>query len=132
MATWVLRSVGLVNLARRSSSIPNMHLNISRELGDRAEEARAYCNLGNAFSGFGRYDKTIEFETKHLNISLELGDRAGEGIAYGNFGNVFCNLGHYDKAVVFDTKHLNISRIELGDRQGWGRQCVWQLGQCVR
>merc|ERR1740133_406848 len=105
-----MRSITLVNSARRSSSTPN------RELGDRVEGG-AYGNLGNAFHGLGQYSKAVEFHTKHLNISRELGDRDGEGVAYGNLGNAFYSLGQIDKSVEFLTKRLNISR-ELGDRAG--------------
>merc|ERR1740133_514822 len=103
-----MRSITLVNSARRSSSTPN------RELGDRVEGG-AYGNLGNAFHGLGQYSRAIEFHTKHLNISRELGDRAGQGSAYGNLGNAFAGLSQYNKAIEFHTKHLNISR-ELGNR----------------
>ena len=68
IAIWVLRSFAWVNTTRRSSSTPRTstfpvslgqhdkaiefqtkHLNIFCELGDRALEGKAYCNLGAAF-----------------------------------------------------------------------------------
>ena len=50
------------------------HLNISRELGDRAGEGRAYGILGSVFKSLEQNDKAIEFSTKSLNISRELAD----------------------------------------------------------
>ena len=82
------------------------YLNISRELGDRAAESRAYGNVGRSFHCLGQYSKAIEFHTKFLNISRELRGRVSEGAAYGNLGTSFANIGQYSKAVEYHTKHL--------------------------
>ena len=96
-------------------------VNISRKLGDRAEEGKVLGNLGAAFYSLDQHKKAIEFFTKSLNISRELGDRDREGVALGNLGAAFCKLGQYDKAIEFHTKHLNISReLAIGDRTGEG------------
>ena len=56
-------------------------LKISKELGDRTREGRAYCNLGNAYHSLGDFQKAIEYHERCLKISKEVGDRAGEGLS---------------------------------------------------
>ena len=72
-----MRSRALINPTRQSSLSPA--LNISRELGDRAGEGRAFGNLGMVYTGLGQYDEAIEFHTKAIHISRELGDKREEG-----------------------------------------------------
>ena len=74
------------------------HLAIAVEVGDRAGEGRAYCNLGNAYDSLGQFHKAIEMHEKDLAIALEVGDRAGEGMAYHNLGIVYEAAGQPDKA----------------------------------
>ena len=71
---------------------------IALELGVRAAEGAAYCNLGNAYISLGQFHKAIEMHEKELAIALELGDRAGEGRAYVNLGIVYELAGQPDKA----------------------------------
>ena len=42
-------------------------LNIALEVGDRAGEGRAYCNLGGAY-GTGQFDKAVEFQQKYKRM----------------------------------------------------------------
>ena len=93
------------------------HLKISKEVGDRAGEGKAYCNLGNAYCGLVDLQKAIKYNERHLKISKEVGDRAGEGIAYGNLGNAFRNIGDLQKAIEYHERHLKISK-KVGDRAG--------------
>ena len=53
---------------------------IARELGDRAGEGQAYCNLGSAYGRKSDITQAIEFYTKSLDIAKEVGDKAGEGL----------------------------------------------------
>ena len=57
------------------------HLKISKEVGDRAGEGKAYCSLGNAYHCLGDFQKDIEYHERDLKISKEVGDRAGEGLS---------------------------------------------------
>ena len=57
------------------------HLEISKEVGDRAGEGRAYGNLGSAYYSLGDFQKAIEYHERRLKISKEVGDRAGEGLS---------------------------------------------------
>ena len=95
-------------------------LKISIEVGDKAGEGKAYCNLGNAYNSLGDFQKALEYHERHLKISKEVGDMAGEGMAYGNLGNAYNSLGDFQKAIEYHERHLKIS-IEVGDRAGKGR-----------
>ena len=95
-------------------------LKIAKEIGDRAEEGRAYGNLGISYRSLGDYQKAIEYHEKHLKIAKEIGDRAGEGRAYGNLCNAYQSLGDYQKAIEYHEKDLKIAK-KIGDRAGEGR-----------
>ena len=96
------------------------HLKISKEVGDRAGEGRAYGNLGNAYNSLGDFQKAIDYYERDLKISKEVGDRAGEGRTYGNLGVAYKNLGDFQKAIQYHERDLKISK-EVGDRAGEGR-----------
>ena len=74
-------------------------LKIAKEIGDRAEEGRAYGNLGNAYQSLGDYRKAIEYHEKHLKIAIETGDQAGEGQAYYSIGLQFLCLKQTENAI---------------------------------
>ena len=95
------------------------HLNISKQVGDRAGEGHAYGNLGNGFYSLGDFQKAIEYHERHLKISKEVGGKAEEGKAYGNLGNAYQSLGDFQKAIEYHERHLKISK-EKGDRAGEG------------
>ena len=96
------------------------HIQISRELRDRAGEGKAYCNLGNAYNDLGDFQKAIEYHQRVLQISKELRDREGEGAAYCNLGVAFRNAGDFLKSMEFFERHLKISK-KVGDRAGEGK-----------
>ena len=56
-------------------------LKISRDVGDRAREGRAYFTLGNAYHSLRDFPEAVECHKQDLKISKEVGDRAGEGRA---------------------------------------------------
>ena len=93
---------------------------MSKEVGDRAGEGRAYGNLGNAYYSLGDFQKAIEYHERDLKISTEVGDRAGEGRAYCNLGNAFRNIGDFQKTIEYHERDLKISK-EVGDRAGEGK-----------
>ena len=68
---------------------------MSKEVGDRAGEEKAYCNLGIAHTNIGNFHKAIEYHEQHLKISKDVGDRAGEEKAYCNLGIAFHSLGEF-------------------------------------
>ena len=105
-------------------------LKISTEVGDRAGEGKAYCNLGNAYDSLGDFQKAMEYHKRSLKISEEVGDRAGEGRSYGSLGNDFRNLGDFQKAIEYYKRDLKISK-EVGDRAG-KRRALCNLGNAFR
>ncbi|XP_073229373.1 uncharacterized protein [Porites lutea] len=105
---------------RKAIEYHERHLKISKEVGDRAGEGRAYGNLGIAYRNLGYFQKAIKYHEQHLKISKEVGDRSGEGKAYGNLGNAYDSLGDFQKAIEYHERHLKISK-EVGDRAGEGK-----------
>ena len=104
---------------RKAIEYHKRHLKFSKEVGDRAGERIAYCNLGVAYDSLGDFQKAIEYHKRHLKISKEVGDRAGEGKAYCNLGIAYDSLGDFQKAIEYHERHLKISK-EVGDRAGEG------------
>ena len=91
-------------------------MKIAKEVDDRAEEGKAYENLGNAYQCLSDYQKAIEGHEKQLEIALEIGDRDGESRAYGNLGKTCMLVGDYRKAIKYHEKYLKIA-IEIGYRE---------------
>ncbi|CAH3178440.1 unnamed protein product [Porites evermanni] len=88
-------------------------------MGDREGQAKAYCNLGNAYHSLGYFQKALEYHQRDLKISKEVGDRAGEGIAYQNLGHAYETVGDFQKAIEYHEQRLTISK-EEGDRAAEG------------
>ena len=105
-------------------------LKIAEEIGDPAEEGRAYGDLSIAYQSLGDYQKAIEHHEKDLKIAKEIGDRAGEGGAYGNLGIAYKSLGDYQKAIEYHEKRLKFGK-EIGDRAGEG-QAYGNLGNAYQ
>ena len=95
-------------------------------MGDRAGEAKAYCNLGNAYNSLGDFQKAIEYLERDLKISKEVGDRAGEGGAYCNLGNAYQGLGVFQNAIEYHERALKISK-EVGEtgQEKEERTVIW-------
>ena len=68
----------------KAISYHELHLQIAKEVGDKAGERRAYGSLGNASHSLGNFPKVIEYCERHLQIAKEVGNKAGEGESYGN------------------------------------------------
>ena len=109
-----------------------LQLNISRELGDKFEEARSLNSLGilNLFHCLGDLREAVEYQEKYLAISKELGDRSGEGHAYGYLGIAFHRLGDLSKALKYHELNLDIVK-ELGEKAKEGK-AYGNLGRVYR
>ena len=77
------------------------HLKISKEVGDRAGEGKAYCNLGIAYYSLGDFQEAIEYYKGNLKISKEVGNKAEKGKAYCNLGIAYYSLGDFQKAIEY-------------------------------
>ena len=97
-----------------------LYLDISKEVGDKDGERRAYSNIGNVSLSCGDFKTAIIYHERDLKITKELGDRAGEGATYGNLGNAYYRLGNFHKAIDYYERRLEIAK-EVGDRAGEGR-----------
>ncbi|CAH3115852.1 unnamed protein product, partial [Pocillopora meandrina] len=96
------------------------HLEIAKEVGDKAGEGNSYGNLGNAYDGLGQFKTAIQYHQRHLEIAKEVGDKAGEGKSYGNLGNAYKGLGQFKTAIQYHQRRLKIAK-EVGDKAGEGR-----------
>ena len=110
----------MVDRKSQATEYHQRELTIAKELGDRAGEGIAYCNLGIAYHRLGNFKQAIEYHNQALTIAKEMGDRAGEGRAYGNLGNAYHSLGNFKQAIEYHNQRLTIAR-EVGDRAGEGR-----------
>ena len=94
-------------------------LSLTKNVGERVEEGKVYCNLGNTYYSLGKFQEAIEYHSQHLSIAKEVDDRAGEGKAYGNLGNAYHSLGKFQEAIEYHNQHLSIAK-EVGVRVGEG------------
>ena len=92
-------------------------INITKEMGDRENEAYANNMVGIISYRLGDYGKAREYLEKALAIKIQIGNKEGEASSYGNLGTVFQSLGQYDKAKEYLEKALAI-RIQIGDKAG--------------
>ena len=92
-------------------------INISKEIGDRKNEAYVDEKAGITSYYLGDYDKAKEYLAKALAIRIQICDKEGEASSYENSGTVFISLGQYDKAKEYLEKALAI-RIQIGDKEG--------------
>ena len=93
------------------------HLNIARQMHDKAGMGRAYGNIGNAYSAAGAYDEAIKYHKQELTISKEVNDRSSEAATHGNLAVAYQALAKHEMALVHYHSHLNIAR-ELKDVAG--------------
>ena len=90
---------------------------ITREIGDREEEADSLYNLGFAYLRLGQYQQAIEFHQQALAMTREIGDRQGEANSLSGLGSAYDSLGQYQKAIEFHQQALTIFR-EMGAPNG--------------
>ncbi|XP_076822808.1 G-protein-signaling modulator 2-like isoform X1 [Clavelina lepadiformis] len=110
------------------------HLDISRELSIKSEEARALYNMANIYhlkgkqnckrtDSLGKQDPNavsdltiaVKFYNANLVVVKQLGDRAAEGKVSGSLGNTHYLLGNCTEAVNYHTERLAIAK-EFGDK----------------
>ncbi len=59
----------LLNEFEAALKLHKVHLQIAKDLGDRASQGRAYGNIGNAYSSMQQYDLAVRFHKQELAIS---------------------------------------------------------------
>ena len=93
---------------KRAIKYHQRHLEIAKEMGDKAGEGVSYGNLGNAYQGLGKFKTAIEYHQRHLEIAKEVGDKTGEGRSYSNLGNTYQGLRQFKTAIEYHQRHLDI------------------------
>ena len=91
--------------------------NITKEMGDRKNEAYTNEALGIISYNLCDYRKANEYLKKALAFRVQTGDKKGEAADYGNLGAVFQSVGEYHKAKEYLKKALAI-RKHIGDKRG--------------
>ena len=97
-------------------------LRLTKELGHKAREGDAYCNLSEAYFKLGNFEKAVEYSIQGLSIVKQLGDRSREGKLYGALGHAFYKMGNFKQAIVNHKKDLGIAK-EIGDKAQEGNAC---------
>ncbi|HEV2500876.1 MAG TPA: tetratricopeptide repeat protein [Terriglobia bacterium] len=120
----VLNYLGVVLLAQAkyTEAEPPLEraLAISRDVGDRAAEARTLINIGEVFRGTAQDGRALEVYQQALAISRQVGGHASEGTILNNIGELYRGHGQYDQALKFYEQGIEASR-EGGDLSGEGR-----------
>ena len=82
------------------------HLEISKEVEDKAGEGTSYGNLRNAYQGLRQFITAMECHKRHLKIPKEVGDKTGEACALCFLGSIFECQGSLKKA--FSCYHSSV------------------------
>lgn len=92
-------------------------MKFAQESRNKKFEARAYRNIGVAFTNKGNYTKAIDYLLKAAVMNEELGNKNGMSNCYCSLGIAYYNQANYSKAIEYHSKDLKI-REELGDKAG--------------
>ena len=57
-----------------SHALSGLSLNIAKEVGSRAAEGHAYCNLGSDYHSLGEYQQALHYHKQALNIAKKVDD----------------------------------------------------------
>jgi tetratricopeptide (TPR) repeat protein len=88
-------------------------LELVREIGDHAGEAKSLRGLGNSYNSLGQYQRAIDFYQQSLKIARKISDHEGEADSLIGLGNAYASLGKYQRAIDFYQQALKIER-EIG------------------
>ena len=68
---------------------------------DTAENADAYCKLGDAYYSLGDVQQALKYHKQHWSIVKKLGDREGERLAYHNLGKDSRKIGDFQRVIEY-------------------------------
>ncbi|PSP16688.1 hypothetical protein BRC62_05700 [Halobacteriales archaeon QH_10_67_13] len=105
-------------------------LEISREIGDRHEEAQALTNLGIIAHRTGEYDRARDRYEAALSIQHEIGDKRGRAKSLYSLGVIAQNRNETDSARDRYEAALGLYR-EIGDAQ-WEARTLQALASLNR
>ena len=98
---------------KKAIEIIKQDLHNAKELGDSADEGRAYYNLSSAYQKLGDFNRAIEYLRQHLSIPKEPEDRTEEECAFCLLGEAYHDLGDFNLAIENARKCLSIARKPL-------------------
>lgn len=65
--------------SKKASEKHQRHLEVAKEVGDKATEGESYGNFDNVYRGIGQFKTAIEYYERQLEIAKEVADMAGKG-----------------------------------------------------
>lgn len=92
-------------------------LELIRQVGDRAGEARLLNNIGLVYDALGDQRQALDYFEQALPLRRQVGDRAGEATALNNIGGIYFDLGDQRGALAYYEQALKLQR-QVGDRAG--------------
>ena len=91
--------------------------NALKTVGDQANTARSYHQLGTLAQLCGDYDTAEALYRRSLDIKERIGDQAGTARSHGQLGTLAQRRGDYDTAEALYRRSLDI-RERIGDQAG--------------
>jgi tetratricopeptide (TPR) repeat protein len=85
--------------ADESRTVQAIRRDISRRLGDKADEAAALTRIGMALGQVGRFEEAITTQQDALLIAQTIGDRSGEASALNNLGIALVEVRRFADAI---------------------------------
>ena len=64
--------------SKKASEKHQRHLEVAKEVGDKATEGESYGNFDNVYRGIGQFKTAIEYYERQLEIAKEVADMAGK------------------------------------------------------
>jgi tetratricopeptide (TPR) repeat protein len=103
---------------------------VARRLGNRLDEAIAWCDLGIALRKAGRVGEAIDAHTRARALCQAAGNRGGEAIAWNNLGIALTQAGRAGEGVDAQIRARDLYQA-VGDRHG--EAAAWHnLGAVLR
>lgn len=109
-----LSNLGQYELARKNLM---EGLLVSKKVGDKTNEARAYNGIGNIFKDEGNYEEALINYSASKKIYESINDRKSIATIYNNIGVIYEYKGNYFEALKNYDPALKI-REEIGDKEG--------------
>lgn len=101
-------------------------LSLAKDLQDKMNMGRAYCNLGLAHLALGNLETALECQKYFLAIAHMTQHLQGKFRALGNIGDVLIKMGDIEEAVKMYQRQLGFAR-QVSMRQQKVSNCVKDL-----
>ncbi len=104
----------------------NDALAVSKKIGFKKGEGKAYNNIGIIFDNQGDYKNALKNYSISLKIREEISDKEGIAGSYNNIGNIYYAQGNYSEALKNHLSSLK-TRTEINDKNGMAI-CFMNIG----